>query len=53
MELKIKIKEVKEESRKLTVEEYAVFLVSENENSVFQHVAQDIVKSWEIGRAHV
>ena len=46
MDLKIKIKEVKEESRKLTVEEYAVFLVSKNENSVFQHVAQDIVKSW-------
>lgn len=46
MELKIKIKEVKEESRKLTIEEWAVYLLSENENSVFQYAAQDIVKSW-------
>ena len=46
MELKIKIKEVKEEARKLTIEEWAVYLLSENENSVFQHAAQDIVKSW-------
>ena len=46
MELKIKIEEVKEEARKLTREEWAVYLLSENENSVFQHAAQDIVKSW-------
>ncbi len=46
MELRIKIKEVKEESRKLTIEEWAVYLLSENENSVFQYAAQDIVKSW-------
>ena len=46
MELKIKIKEVKEEARKLTIEEWAVYLLSENGNSVYQHAAQDIVKSW-------
>ena len=45
-ELKIKIKEVKEEARKLTIEEWAVYLLSENGNSVYQHAAQDIVKSW-------
>ena len=44
--VKIKIKEVKEEARKLTIEEWAVYLLSENENSVYQDDAQDIVKSW-------
>ena len=46
MELKIMIKEVKEEARKFTIEEWAVYLLSENENSIYQHAAQDIVKSW-------
>ena len=46
MELKIKIKEVKEETRKLTVEEWAVYLLSENENSIYQPDAKEIVKSW-------
>ena len=46
MELKIRIKEVKEETRKLTIEEWAVYLLSENGNSIYQHDAQDIVKSW-------
>ena len=44
--LKIKIKEVKEEVRKLTIEEWAVYLLSKNENSVYQDDAQAIVKSW-------
>ena len=46
MKLKIKIKEVKEDVRKLTIEEWAVYLLSVNGNSIFQHDAQDIVKSW-------
>jgi len=46
MELKIKIKEVKEEARKLTIEEWAVYLLSKNGNSIHQHEAEDIVKSW-------
>lgn len=46
MELKIKIKEVKVEKRHLTIEEWAVYLLSENENSVYQHAAEDIIKSW-------
>ena len=46
MELKIKIKEVKEEARKLTIEEWAMYLLSKNGRSIYQHDAQDIVKSW-------
>ena len=46
MELKIRIKEVKEEARKLTIEEWAVYLLSKNGNSIHQHEAEDIVKSW-------
>ena len=45
-ELKIKIKEVKEDVRKLTIEEWAMYLLSENGNSVYRHDARDIVKSW-------
>jgi len=45
-ELKIKIKEVKEEARKLTIEELAMYLLSENGNSFYQYDALDIVKSW-------
>jgi len=45
-ELKIKIKEVKEDVRKLTIEEWAMYLLSENGNSIYQHDAEDIVKSW-------
>jgi len=44
--LKLKIKEVKVEARKLTVEEWAVYLLSENKNSIYQHDAKEIVKSW-------
>ena len=46
MELKIKIKEVKEDVRKLTIEEWAMYLLSENGNSIYQHDAEDIVESW-------
>ena len=46
MELKIKIKEVTEETRELTIEEWAVYLLSKNEKSSYQHAARDIVKSW-------
>ena len=45
-ELKIKIREVNLEKRHLTVEEWAVYLLSENGNSIYQHYAEDIVKSW-------
>lgn len=45
-ELKIKIREVKVEKRHLTIEEWAVYLLSENGNSIYQHDAEDIVKSW-------
>ncbi len=44
--LKLKVKEVKVEARKLTVEEWAVYLLSENKNSIYQHDAKEIVKSW-------
>ena len=46
MELKIRIKEVKEEMRELTIEEWAMYLLSKNVRSIYQHDAQDIVKSW-------
>lgn len=45
-ELKIKIREVNLEKRHLTIEEWAVYLLSENGNSIYQHYAEDIVKSW-------
>lgn len=45
-EFKIKIREVKVEKRHLTIEEWAVYLLSENGNSIYQHDAEDIVKSW-------
>ncbi len=43
MELKIRIKE---EMRELTIEEWAMYLLSKNVRSIYQHDAQDIVKSW-------
>ena len=46
MNVKLHIREVKEEARKLTIEEWAVYLLSKNGRSIYQHDAQDIVKLW-------
>ena len=46
MNVKLQIREVKVEKRHLTIEEWAMYLLSENGNSIYQHDAEDIVKSW-------
>ena len=46
MKLKIKIREVVDEKRRVSIEEWAVYLLSKNGNSIHQHEAEDIVKSW-------